>query len=209
MLGRKIPLKVNMINPSVVAQHEVRGDALAARAEWIRNTILNNTVIKADFDGDFNAWMMNALTGRIHHTWSGYTQKRLKRDNPIAQSNPTGSNPSVRPDKSSNVDLAVAPESINMPGGIDFTPARYKLRIKRDEKGIPVPIHQQPIEIMNIQGFVPVIINFTIVPNASFLLGASKEQGDWDNVSYDRLLEGIKPHQRSEIDRYDKISNLN
>ena len=45
------------------------------------------------------------------------------------------------------------------------------LRIKRDGKGIPLPFNLQPAEIMNIEGFIPVIINVTPVMNVPLLLG--------------------------------------
>jgi hypothetical protein len=41
------------------------------------------------------------------------------------------------------------------------------LQIKRDGKGIPLPILQQPLDSMNIEGFLPVIVDvspFTNVP---------------------------------------------
>ncbi len=52
--------------------------------------------------------------------------------------------------------------STQPPGGIDLNPALLDLQIKRDDNGIPLPVSQQPLNKMNIQGFVPVITN--IVP---------------------------------------------
>ncbi len=47
-------------------------------------------------------------------------------------------------------------------GGIDFDPTNMNLQIKRDGKGVPLPLPQQNLEQINIEGLFPVIIN--IVP---------------------------------------------
>lgn len=44
-------------------------------------------------------------------------------------------------------------------GGIDLNPSLLDMRIKKDGNGVPLPMSQQPIDVMNIQGFVPVIID--------------------------------------------------
>ncbi|MBN1869009.1 MAG: glycogen/starch synthase [Candidatus Omnitrophica bacterium] len=56
-------------------------------------------------------------------------------------------------------------------GGIDLNSTLLDLQIKRDDNGIPLPLPQQPIEQMHIDGFLPVIINVTPFENMSFLLG--------------------------------------
>ena len=56
-------------------------------------------------------------------------------------------------------------------GGIDLNPAMLSLQIRRDGNGIPLPIEEQPLENMEIRGFVPVIINITPVPNLPALIG--------------------------------------
>ncbi len=45
------------------------------------------------------------------------------------------------------------------PGGIDFNSGLMKLRIRHDYNGMPLPLSQQPINGMQIQGFFPIIIN--------------------------------------------------
>jgi hypothetical protein len=55
-------------------------------------------------------------------------------------------------------------------GGIDFNRKHLNLQIKRDGNGVPLPLPQQPIEDMNIDGFLPVIINISPV-NIPLLLG--------------------------------------
>ncbi|VAX37601.1 hypothetical protein MNBD_UNCLBAC01-1632 [hydrothermal vent metagenome] len=55
-------------------------------------------------------------------------------------------------------------------GGINLNPATLDLQIKRDANWVPLPMDQQPIFDMKIDGFSPVIINVTPV-NIPFLLG--------------------------------------
>jgi len=55
-------------------------------------------------------------------------------------------------------------------GGIDLNPSLLDLQIKRDGSGVPLPLPQQPIENMNIEGFYPVIINVAPV-TPSMILG--------------------------------------
>ncbi|HSV43286.1 MAG TPA: HPr family phosphocarrier protein, partial [Candidatus Bathyarchaeia archaeon] len=68
---------------------------------------------------------------------------------------------------------ALAIKSVpNAPGGIDFNPALFDLEIKRDDKGVPLPIEMQSVpELNNIQGFVPVILEITPATNLPMLLG--------------------------------------
>ncbi len=60
-------------------------------------------------------------------------------------------------------------------GGIDFTRSRLKLEIRRDAKGVPLPINDQPLENMNIEGFFPVIINVTPIQNLPLMIGISEK----------------------------------
>ncbi len=46
-------------------------------------------------------------------------------------------------------------------GGIDFDPTNMNLQIKRDGRGVPLPLPQQNLEQINIHGLFPVIINIT------------------------------------------------
>ena len=50
-------------------------------------------------------------------------------------------------------------------GGIDFDPSKLNLQIKRDGRGVPLPLPQQNWESIDIKGLYPVIIN--IVPITS------------------------------------------
>jgi len=74
--------------------------------------------------------------------------------------------------------LAAQPEiaSRDQLGGIDLNPALLDLQIKRDDKGIPLPLPMQPIQDMKIEGFLPVIINITPVTSLPILLGVDELQ---------------------------------
>ncbi len=61
-------------------------------------------------------------------------------------------------------------------GGIDLNPANLNLRIKRDGKGVPLPVGQQDMgQLNNIEGLMPVIIKIvpvTYIPALSDVLAA-------------------------------------
>jgi sugar phosphate isomerase/epimerase len=56
----------------------------------------------------------------------------------------------------------IAPEA-NPLGGITLNSGMLDLQIKRDGNGVPLPISQQPLDKINIRGFVPVIIDIRTV----------------------------------------------
>ncbi|MBF0489631.1 MAG: hypothetical protein HQL15_03300, partial [Candidatus Omnitrophica bacterium] len=63
-------------------------------------------------------------------------------------------------------------------GGIDFNAANLNLQIKRDGKGIPLPISQQNLENIKLDGLTPVILDIKPameVPLLAELRGGSKE----------------------------------
>jgi len=60
-------------------------------------------------------------------------------------------------------------------GGINLNPELLDLQILRDDMGIPLPVFNQPIENMKIDGFLPVIINITPIPNLPMLLGIADQ----------------------------------
>jgi len=65
--------------------------------------------------------------------------------------------------------MVVAKNSTDV-GGIDLNSANLDLQIKRDGKGVPLPLQFQDMEkLRNIQGFVPVIINIVPVTSLPFL----------------------------------------
>ncbi len=64
------------------------------------------------------------------------------------------------------------------PGGIDLNSELMDLQILRDEKGVPLPLPEQPIKQMKIDGFLPVIINITPATNLPVLLGLEEKKTD-------------------------------
>jgi hypothetical protein len=44
-------------------------------------------------------------------------------------------------------------------GGIDFAQSNLNMQIKRDGAGVPLPISQQNLDSIHIDGLVPVILN--------------------------------------------------
>jgi hypothetical protein len=48
---------------------------------------------------------------------------------------------------------------MNAPGGIDLNAANLNLQIKRDGHGVPLPISQQNLENIHIDGLIPVILD--------------------------------------------------
>ncbi len=62
-------------------------------------------------------------------------------------------------------------------GGIDFNPKLLDLKIKRDDKGVPLPLPMQDVQTINIDGLFPVIINITPASfqNLPFLLNMIKD----------------------------------
>ena len=82
--------------------------------------------------------------------------------------------------ESSNVKESQSSDAAMMSdvGGIDFNPANLNLQIRRDGNGVPLPVHQQDIENIQIEGLTPVIIN--IIPatyqHLPFLSSEGKEE---------------------------------
>jgi|GEM_PF-6684645 len=84
-------------------------------------------------------------------------------------------------------------------GGIDLNPNMMDLKIKRDGRGVPLPMSDQSIEaLQQIEGFLPVIINVTPIQNLPMLLGLDDTDDDGtDQDGQNRL---------SRLDAFDKVS---
>lgn len=69
-------------------------------------------------------------------------------------------------------------------GGIDFNPENLKMNLKKEGDGVQfAPISDEAIQGMNINGFVPVIINVVPATNLPFLLGIKKDDQK-ENLAY-------------------------
>jgi len=69
-------------------------------------------------------------------------------------------------------------------GGINLNPDLMDLNIRRDGRGVPLPVEFQPMEAINIDGFIPIIINITPV-NLPMLLGLVDEDTPFDAADTD------------------------
>jgi hypothetical protein len=59
------------------------------------------------------------------------------------------------------------------------------LQIKRDGRGVPLPLPEQPIEDINIEGFYPIIINVAPV-SVPMLLGLSDAESPTGSAKQER-----------------------
>ena len=70
--------------------------------------------------------------------------------------------------KGDHIDHATAPAE---KGGVDFSKVNLNLQIKRDSNGIPLPIGEQNLQEIHLNGLVPIILNVQPVqPKAISLL---------------------------------------
>jgi len=74
-------------------------------------------------------------------------------------------------DKNADSALMTLSRPVEPVGGIDLNPAMLDLQIQRDENGLPLPLSQQPLENINIKGFLPVILRVTPMTGMPLPLG--------------------------------------
>ena len=86
------------------------------------------------------------------------------------------------------------------------------LQIKRDGNGVPLPVFQQPLDMINIKGFVPVIINVTPILNLPLLLGfadselpVNSTESDSQTTAFDLSL--VDKYRNKYTDRYEHQNN--
>ncbi len=90
-------------------------------------------------------------------------------------------------------------------GGIDLDPALLDLQIRRDGNGVPLPVDQQPIEHMRIDGFIPVIIHIRPLSTLPMILGAVEPDKDADDLSFYRDAGMMNRIERFSKERLEKI----
>jgi hypothetical protein len=82
------------------------------------------------------------------------------------------------------IDMAKINDALNLRpeelGGIDLNPSFLNMQIKRDGNGVILPVSQQPLDIMNIQGFVPIITDVSPATplNMPLILGQVETTGE-------------------------------
>jgi len=107
-------------------------------------------------------WSLYQLAEDEYTTWLNPLHLIIKVDDLVDEESPDNAMVSEkRQDASAKM----------KPGGIDLNPQFLDLQIKRDPNGVPLPIEMQPIQDMKIDGFYPVIINITPIPNLPLMLG--------------------------------------
>lgn len=99
----------------------------------------------------------------------------------------------------------------NTVGGINLAPDMMDMQIKRDGKGIALPLIQQPIGNLNIQGLMPVDINIQLVPNLPLLLGMEDSGKEPSHTTTKQSLGDMIESSRKvrEIEPAEEISYLN
>jgi len=95
------------------------------------------------------------------------------------------------------------------PGGIDFNSAHLNLQIKRDGNGVPLPISQQPLEQMQIDGFLPVIINIAPVLDLPLLLGIAQQEEEEKRVKKDLDPADEPDWEATALEEADELSVSN
>jgi flavodoxin len=96
-------------------------------------------------------------------------------------------------------------------GGIDLNPALFQLKIKRDGKGIPLPKQTQPLQSIDIEGFIPVIINVAPVPNLPQSIGILGEAVIEQPAEDDQVQTtpvNVTPDQFSYLQNRRQLGNL-
>ena len=77
----------------------------------------------------------------------------------MRQYDPKGALARLQPKKDQAMSTPQDRAALAKYGGIDFNAANLSLQIKRDGRGVPLPISQQDLENININGLVPIIID--------------------------------------------------
>ncbi len=93
-------------------------------------------------------WMSFSLKTMLEETaekWEQKQRKEMEADEAMAT-------------KRDKAVIAYKP-NVNSFGGIDFNSANLNLQIKRDGKGVPLPVSQQSLENIKINGLIPIIID--------------------------------------------------
>ncbi len=98
----------------------------------------------------------------------------------------------------SNSAMLAAPGANSPVGGINLDPALLDLQIKRDGAGMPLPMHQQPIQNMRIEGFLPVIINIVPINSLPLLLGVADPEKDQRDFTDLQPEKPVKYQQHSQ-----------
>lgn len=156
-----------------------------------RQALSNGVWFNANFDFQNQLVRVIELLGKVDENKRSDAVQKIIRSVETKYKELISSSP-IRDDQLANETVRMTQDAKY--GGIDLNPAHLDLQIKRDGKGIPLPLFQQPIETFNIEGFVPVIINVTPITNLPLLLGLIDEgsQEDDSELSFNLSKADIK-----------------
>ncbi len=87
-------------------------------------------------------------------------------------------------------------------GGINFDPSLMNLQVKRDKNGVPLPVFQQDLPSINIEGLYPVIINIAPATMANFPLLSKAEEAQQNKAA---LKAKLSPVDRQKAIREEDI----
>jgi len=96
------------------------------------------------------------------------------------------------------------------PGGIDFNPNHFE--IESQGKGVDfnmLSLTPEEIQNMNIEGFIPVIINITPVINIPLLLGIADQEEETTELSYNSTLGPMEKIDRFKAREPEELSVVN
>ena len=91
---------------------------------------------------------------------------------------------------------AGSPFASEAPGGIDLNPQLLDLQIKRDGRGVPLPLPEQPLHQMQIDGFTPIIINISPIPSLPLYLGMGESDGEERDFGLNPELDPLAKRNR-------------
>jgi hypothetical protein len=135
----------------------------------IRNDLFeNNPELKAYLDENLvseEEVLRDPVTGsKLGYT--GLQVARNKNSKPARQE-------TVPLKKDDAMSTFTRPEKKDLKGGIDLNAAQLDMQIKRDGNGVPLPVAQQNIESIQIDGMVPQILNIRPVTSLPMLSEAA------------------------------------
>ncbi|MCB9757263.1 MAG: hypothetical protein H6753_02420 [Candidatus Omnitrophica bacterium] len=87
-------------------------------------------------------------------------------------------------------------------GGINFDPTLMNLQVKRDKNGVPLPVFQQDLPNINIEGLYPVIINIAPATMANFPLLSKAEEAQQKKAAF---KDQLSPADRQKAIREEDI----
>jgi len=140
---------------------------------WIVDPNLTKTNIEnqiAKYESDVNTGRILAVSDKV---WLGSVRNVLPAlETDLIQRIDALQNAAMASTESSMaipIRIDQSTPSTNNKGGIDMNPANLNLQIKRDGKGVPLPISQQDLENIHLDGLVPMILEIKPAMASSLL----------------------------------------